>query len=90
MFKGRHFDRSVILLCVRWGLQPQLAGDAGGARHQRGPCNDPSVGGALFAAAARSLQLAQAHCHHGWHVAETLSRSAVVDVSVSTAPWTVR
>jgi transposase-like protein len=25
MFRGRHFDQSVILLCVRWvsGLQPE-------------------------------------------------------------------
>jgi transposase-like protein len=25
MFKGRHFDRSVILLCVRWYLAYGLA-----------------------------------------------------------------
>jgi hypothetical protein len=27
MFKGRHFDRSVILLCVRW--YPPASGDHG-------------------------------------------------------------
>ena len=25
MFKGRHFDRSVILLCVRWYLADNLS-----------------------------------------------------------------
>lgn len=25
MFKGRHFDRSVILLCVRWHLAYNLS-----------------------------------------------------------------
>ena len=25
MFKGRHFDRSVILLCVRWYLAYSLS-----------------------------------------------------------------
>jgi transposase-like protein len=25
MFKGRHFDRSVILLCVRWSLAHGLS-----------------------------------------------------------------
>ncbi|MBB3019129.1 transposase-like protein [Microvirga lupini] len=25
MFKGRHFDRSVILLCVRWYLAYNLS-----------------------------------------------------------------
>lgn len=25
MFKGRHFDRSVILLCVRWYLACNLS-----------------------------------------------------------------
>ncbi|BCG83315.1 hypothetical protein MesoLj113b_68570 (plasmid) [Mesorhizobium sp. 113-3-3] len=25
MFKGRHFDRSVILLCIRWYLAYELS-----------------------------------------------------------------
>ena len=40
MFKGRHFDRSVILLCVRWYLAYSLSlrdleGDDGRTRHLR-------------------------------------------------------
>jgi putative transposase len=27
MFKGRHFDRSVILLCVRWYLNSRIEQD---------------------------------------------------------------
>jgi hypothetical protein len=40
MFKGRHFDRSVILLCIRWYLAYNLSlkksrGDDGRTRHLR-------------------------------------------------------
>ena len=39
MFKGRHFDQSVILLCVRWylayGFKPsRLEGNDGRARYR--------------------------------------------------------
>ena len=52
MFKGRHFDQSVILLCVRWYLAYNLSlrdleGDDGRARHQRRPFDGPSLWTAL-------------------------------------------
>jgi hypothetical protein len=48
MFKGRHFDRSVILLCVRWylaykGWEQELLPNDGvdGSRSRR--CQDEPV-----------------------------------------------
>lgn len=48
MLKGRHFDKSVILLCVRWyDLQSepsQSERNDGRARHRNGPFQDAPLG----------------------------------------------
>ena len=44
MFKGRHFDRSVILLCVRWYLAYNLSlRDLEEMMAERGPGVDHST-----------------------------------------------
>ena len=68
MFKGRHFDQSVILLCVRWYLAYNLSlRDLEEMMAERGLSVDhstvASLGHPLRAAVAGALQPAQA-CRH--------------------------
>jgi hypothetical protein len=58
MFAGRHFNRSVILLCVRWYLAYNLS-----LRDLEELIHNPSLGRALLAAAARTVQPSQATRH---------------------------
>ena len=67
LFKGRHFDRQIIVLCVSWYTSFKLSlegsGDHdGGSGDLRDAYNDPAVGSALpprirkAVAALRSLR----------------------------------
>ena len=64
MFKGRHFDRSVILLCIRWYLAYDLSlrdleemmADVGFGR----PCDDPSMGCPVLTPLLQAFQCTQA------------------------------
>jgi transposase-like protein len=51
LFAGRHFDRAVIILCVRWYLRFKLSlrlgRDDGGARPIAGTHNHRAMGLAL-------------------------------------------
>ena len=53
LFKGRHFDRDVVILCVRWYLRFKLSlrdlGDDGRARTVDGAYHDHALGAALRA-----------------------------------------
>jgi hypothetical protein len=54
LFEGRHFDREVIILCVRWYLRFKLSlrgpgGDDGRAWPVDGTHDDHALGGALRA-----------------------------------------
>ena len=53
LFKGRHFDRDVVILCVRWYLRFKLSlrdlGDDGRARTVDGAYDDHALGAALRA-----------------------------------------
>ncbi len=68
MFKGRHFDQSVILLCVRWYLAYNLSlRDLEEMMAERGlsiALYRSSLGRTLRAATAGALQPAQA-CRQG-------------------------
>ena len=68
MFKGRHFEQSVILLCVRWYLAYNLSlRDLEEMLAERGIRVDHSTIHRwvvpLRAAAAGALQATQARCH---------------------------
>ncbi|MBB6414104.1 hypothetical protein HNQ71_006813 [Mesorhizobium sangaii] len=68
MFKGRQFDQSVILLCVRWYLAYNLSlRDWKEMMAKRGirrrSFDDPSLGHSFRAAVAGALQPPQA-CRH--------------------------
>ena len=54
MFKGRHFDRLIILLCVRWYLAYGLSlRDLEEMMQERNPCRSfASMGFALFSTTA--------------------------------------
>jgi hypothetical protein len=52
LFKGRHFDRQIIILCVSWYTSfklslRDLSDHDGGSGDLRDPWHDPTVGSAL-------------------------------------------
>ena len=54
LFEGRHFDRDVVILCVRWYLRfkaesARPCGDNGRARTVDGAYDDHALGAALRA-----------------------------------------
>lgn len=71
MFKGRHFDQSVIFLCVRWYLAYNLSlRDLEEMMAERG-LNRVSLGRSLLAAVAGALQPAQRAVGSKWHMEGT-------------------
>ena len=61
MFKGRHFDRSVILLCVRWYLAYSLSlRDLEEMMAERGISVDHAT---VHRWTVRAIQPAQAACN---------------------------
>ncbi|WP_292673428.1 IS6 family transposase [Mesorhizobium sp.] len=76
MFKGRQFDQSVILLCVRWYLAYNLSlRDWKEMMAERGirrrSFDDPSLGHSFRAAVAGALQRRKRAVTGKWHVDET-------------------
>ena len=74
LFAGRHFDRDVIVLCVRWYLRYKLSlRDLVEMMAERGLSlahNDPALGAALCAAVRQTVErLWQAP--PSWRVDET-------------------
>jgi hypothetical protein len=67
VFKGRHFDRSVILLWVRWYLAYNLSlrnlEEDGRAWHLRRSRDRASLGCPVLARTAEALQLPKARGH---------------------------
>jgi putative transposase len=89
MFSGRHFDRSVILLCVRWYLAYNLSlrdleEMMCRARHSGRSFHDPPLGSALLAAVARAVQPSKATYHRQVAYRRNLCEGSwSVDVSLS-------
>jgi hypothetical protein len=57
--KGRHDEREIIVLCVRWYLQAQLSrlgGNDGRARAESGAHDHPALGAALRAGVRQTLE----------------------------------
>jgi hypothetical protein len=53
LFSGRHFDREIIILCVRWYLRYKLSyRDDGRTGIVAGSHDDPALGEALYAPTA--------------------------------------
>ena len=70
LFAGRHFDREVILLCVRWyfSVQAESAGPGGDDRRARpvvGSYHHHAVGAALYTGVREALAPA---CTYHWPV----------------------
>ena len=91
MFKGRHFDRSVILLCVRWSLAYSLSlRNLEEMMAERGisvdHATDPQMGYPLLARTAEALQPRKRAVTGRWHVDETLYLMGVVGHSHSMRP----
>ncbi|SAL59226.1 integrase catalytic region [Caballeronia humi] len=57
LFNGRHFDREVIILCVRWNLRYKLSfRDLAEMMAERGPHDDHALGEALHAGVCQTLE----------------------------------
>ena len=61
LFKGRHFDREVVVLCVRWYLSYKLSyRDLVTVMSERGiwpgPHDDSSMGAALLARVGAAME----------------------------------
>ncbi|MER8523808.1 hypothetical protein [Mesorhizobium sp. M0643] len=86
MFKGRHFDQSVILLCVRWYLAYTLSlrdlEEMMAERVEGRPLHCASLGRPLLAAAAGALQPAQACGRQQVALDETYIKVRGMDVSL--------
>jgi hypothetical protein len=68
-FHGRHFDRTIIILCVGWYITYKLSyRDSGGMMAERGVevshTDDPRMGSTLRAGVREALELLRASGQH--------------------------
>jgi transposase-like protein len=91
MFKGRHFDRSVILLCVRWHLAYNLSlRDLEEMMEERGTSVDHATIHKWVVRYSPELLERFNRCKRAdsrkWHIDETLYLMGVVGHSHSMGP----
>src|SRR5438067_6998874 len=72
LFKGRHIDGQIIILCVSWYTSFKLSLrdlviHAGGPRHHADAHNDPAMGPTL---PARIREALESICPSGWWILE--------------------
>ena len=76
LFEGRHFDREVIILCVRWYLRFKLkparpGGDDGRTRPVAGPYDHYALGVAIRTGVREALEAVRPAVGRSWRVDET-------------------
>jgi IS6 family transposase len=81
LFRGRHFEEVIIILCVRWYLRyspqlPRSGGDDGGARAVSGSHHHLALGPALCTLLNQRLRRELRHPNRSWRVDETYVRVA--------------
>jgi transposase-like protein len=79
LFKGRHFDRDVVILCVRWYLRFKLSlRDLAEMMAERGPVDgaydDHALGAALRTGVRETLATVALAVGRSWRVDETYAK----------------
>ena len=66
LFKGRHFDREVIILCIRWYVSYKLSSrelvEMMGERAQTGTYDDSALGAAICAGIREAMEPVRTKC----------------------------